>query len=238
MPLHDWTKADDGFFHDFHNTWLIHLKDALNGGVLPAGYFAMTDQRADVYVPDLVAVSAGAPPAAPDAGGTAVAEPRTERRVVSHGYPRARIRRRLMVRTVRRVVGVIEIVSPGNKDGEQSVSEFARKVADLVLGGIHVAVPDILPPGRHDPAGMHARVWAELDEQAVVEPAPPDRPLPFAGYAAGIPIEAFLNYAAVGQPLPEIPLFLEGDNYVNLPLEATYTTGFDRLPAELKAVFG
>ena len=235
MPLHDWTKADHGLFHFFHNAWLVRLADALNGGLLPPGFYAMTDQRTGVYIPDVVAVSTGGSQAVPS-GATAVAEPRADRKAVSHRVRRARVRNRVLVRTTRRVVAAVEVVSPSNKDGPQSRGEFVGKVTEMILSGVHAAVVDILPTGRHDPDGIHPLVWAELDDEGAAEPPPPDRPVTFVGYRAGTPVEAFVNYGAVGLPLPEIPLFLEGDYYVNLPLEATYTTGFDRLPAELKAV--
>jgi hypothetical protein len=41
MPVHDWSRVSAGVFHDFHNTWIVELKNALNGGVLPCGYYAM-----------------------------------------------------------------------------------------------------------------------------------------------------------------------------------------------------
>lgn len=238
MPVHDWTRADDGMFHDFHNSWLTYLRDALNGGVLPKGVYAMTDQRADICIPDLIAaVSAAAPPVL-ETGGAAVAEPRTERRLVSRGVRRVRTRRRIIVRNARRVIAVIEVVSPGNKDGATSVAEFAGKVIDLVQGSIHVAVIDILPPGRHDPTGLHPVIWAGLDDGPPADPPPPGRPLTFASYEAGSPPVAYLDYSAVGQPLPSLPLYLEGDFFVNLPVEETYMTGYGHLPAELRAILG
>lgn len=44
MPIHDWSRIDAGLFHDFYQTWTIELRNALNGGVLPAGYFALAEQ--------------------------------------------------------------------------------------------------------------------------------------------------------------------------------------------------
>ena len=237
MPLHDWTKADGGLFHDFHTTWLTRLVDALNGGVLPAGYFAMVEHHSGVYIPDVVAFSTAGPAPAAGGNGATVTEPRTERQEVLPHKRAARPRRRVTVRTARRVVAVVEIVSPGNKDRAKAVREFAEKVADLVAGGIHVAVVDILPPGRFDPGGMHPPVCKVLKAGAGAAP-PADRPLTFAGYRAGPPPVAYLGYAAVGQPIPEVPLFLHGDAHVALPLEETYMTNYTRLPAELKADLG
>ena len=35
MPIHDWTRAEDGDFHHFHQRWISALTDALNGVTLP-----------------------------------------------------------------------------------------------------------------------------------------------------------------------------------------------------------
>ena len=54
MPLHDWTKVDDGIFHDFHSSWIIHLKESLNEGLLPDGFYALTEQHARDRIPDVL----------------------------------------------------------------------------------------------------------------------------------------------------------------------------------------
>ena len=45
MPVHAWTRVTAGTFHDFHNAWITELRNALNGGVLPAGYYALGEQH-------------------------------------------------------------------------------------------------------------------------------------------------------------------------------------------------
>ena len=35
MPIHDWTRVDAGLFHDFHQSWTVALRNALNEGILP-----------------------------------------------------------------------------------------------------------------------------------------------------------------------------------------------------------
>jgi hypothetical protein len=37
MAIHDWTRVTAGTFHDFHQTWLVEIKRALNAGILPSG---------------------------------------------------------------------------------------------------------------------------------------------------------------------------------------------------------
>lgn len=43
MPLHDWARLDPDIFHDFHVGWIAELRRALNGGVLPAEYYALAE---------------------------------------------------------------------------------------------------------------------------------------------------------------------------------------------------
>ena len=45
MPIHDWTRVSSGTFHDFQQGWTIEIRNTLNSGVLPDGYYAMADQR-------------------------------------------------------------------------------------------------------------------------------------------------------------------------------------------------
>lgn len=30
MPIHDWSRVDEGLFHDFHQGWAVRIKNALN----------------------------------------------------------------------------------------------------------------------------------------------------------------------------------------------------------------
>src|SRR4051812_49272546 len=54
MPVHDWTRVDDGTFHDFHLAWVAEIRKALNAGVLPAGYYAQAEQVAGSIGPDVL----------------------------------------------------------------------------------------------------------------------------------------------------------------------------------------
>jgi hypothetical protein len=38
MPLHDWTKVEPGVFHDFHQSWLVEIRTALNKKLLPRDF--------------------------------------------------------------------------------------------------------------------------------------------------------------------------------------------------------
>jgi hypothetical protein len=56
-----------------------------------------------------------------------------------------------------------------------------------------------------------------------------------AACAAGAEIVAYVEPVAVGDILPDRPIFLTSDFYVNCPLEATYEAAWSVFPAVLKA---
>jgi hypothetical protein len=49
-------------------------------------------------------------------------------------------------------------------------------------------------------------------------------------------LEAFIEPAAVGGSLAEMPLFLTSDEYVPVPLEATYNAAFAEVPRRWRRV--
>src|SRR5262245_30147220 len=77
MPLHDWTRVPSGLFHDFHQTWSIQIKVALNSGILPKGLSALVEQRAGPKEPDVLAIESHARWRRPDedSGGLLTLEP-------------------------------------------------------------------------------------------------------------------------------------------------------------------
>ena len=60
---------------------------------------------------------------------------------------------------------------------------------------------------------------------------PPDRPLTLAAYIGGPIPEAFVEPTAVGATLANMPLFLTPGEYVPVPLEATYQSAWEAVPA-------
>ena len=56
MPIHDWTRVRSGLFHDFHQAWSIEIRNSLNRGSMPKGYYALVEQKVDGPEPDVIAV--------------------------------------------------------------------------------------------------------------------------------------------------------------------------------------
>jgi hypothetical protein len=136
-----------------------------------------------------------------------------------------------------KVVSVIEIVSPGNKGNRANLRAFVEKAVDFLRQGIHLLVIDLFPPTDRDPQGIHKAIWDEIEEKPFE--LPPDKPLTLASYSAGLEKVAYVEPIAVGDVLPDMPLFLEPERYVPAPLEATYQATWAVCPAPLKdAVLG
>ena len=90
------------------------------------------------------------------------------------------------------------------------------------------------PPTRRDPQGLHKAIWDEFEDDEAS--FPPDKPLTLAAYSAGAIKTAYVEPVAVGDGLPDMPLFLEPEVYVPVPLEATYRTTWSVFPAALKGL--
>ncbi len=130
------------------------------------------------------------------------------------------------------LIAVIEIVSPGNKDNTNGLKAFVRKAGKLLRRGVHLLVVDLFPPSVRDPHGIHKAIWDQFKEEPFE--LPPDKPLTLAAYAAGSEKVAYVENVAVGDPLPDMPIFLTPDHYVPCPLEASYQVTWGVFPGALK----
>ncbi len=115
MPVHDWTKVDAGTFHSFHNAWITHLMGMLNDGVLPQGYYALSELYSSRLIP-------GSRP-------SVTAEPTlTIRRAGG-----------------RRIVAFLKILSPGTKRDAAGFQELVDKIDAALVRGIHAMVVEPVP---------------------------------------------------------------------------------------------
>lgn len=238
MPIHDWARVKAGKFHDFHQDWIIEIRRTLNAGLLRSGYSAETDQRLWDPEPDIVSIASNH--VQPEGGlAVATAPPRARQiaKIESDAAIYARKANRLSVRLGDdTLVAIIEVLSPGNKDGKGAIDSFTSKVVEFLRNGVHVVLVDLFPPTRRDPQGIHQLIWDDLTREPF-EPPPADKPLTVASYDASGDITAYVDPVAVGDPLPDAPLFLAPGRYVNIPLEQTYARSWSFCPKSIRDLF-
>ena len=187
----------------------------------------MAEQHAGRSIADVLTLHTSPEPpeppwVPPDTGGLAVAEapPRVRRKLTVEPTALAR-RRSLAIRHVsgHRLVALVEIVSPANKDRFRHVEELVDKVVSALERGVHVLLVDLFPPGPHDACGLHGLILQSLEQSDALYDWPAEEPLTLASYAAGPGVDIYLEHLPVGSPLAEMPLFLRPDRYVNVPLD-------------------
>ena len=242
MPVHDWTRVSDGTFHDFHYSWVLEIKRALKRGLLPDGYYVMAEQiGGDLGAPDVLTLQATSQKPEPSGSlsGTATlteSPPAVHVRATIARDSYARMQRTVVIRHTSddRIVAMIEVLSAGNKSSRHAIRSFLDKAVAALDYGVHLLLIDVHLPGPRDPHGIHSTLLNEIsadDYQLGSE-----RPFTVAAYIGGTVVEAFVEHFAVGEPIPQMPLFLTRENYVRVPLEATYLAAWEDVPPHYQEV--
>lgn len=242
MPVHDWTRVSDGTFHDFHYLWVLEIKRALKRGLLPKGYYVMAEQiGGDLGAPDVLTLQAASQQPEPEGSlaGTATlteSPPAVHARATIQRDSYARMQRTVVVRHTSddRIVAMIEIMSAGNKSSRHAMRSFLDKAVAALDSGVHLLLVDVHPPGPRDPHGIHRALLNEIGTEDYVLAS--GRPLTAAAYIGGAIVEAFVEHFAVGEPIPQMPLFLTRENYVRVPLEASYMAAWGDVPEQYQEV--
>ena len=246
MPMHDWTRVPTFAFTHFHTYFLTTIGTAVTDS-LPEGFYAMVEQSLRTMGPDVLTLQSEPPMprghwngTPPDDGGTVatLTPPRvrsSEQAELVAGFRQ----KRLAIRHTSddRVVAIVEIVSPGNKAGETEFKRFVGKAVRAIRADVNVLILDPWPPTPRDPNGIHAVIWPKLGGRPYTAEA--DRPLTFVAYEvadedAGLGPRCYVEPSVVGEPLPEMPLFLKRDRYVSVPLEPTYQAAFANVPPKYR----
>jgi hypothetical protein len=216
MPIHDWRRVGAGIFHHFHQRWISTIGDALNAGLLPAGYYALAEQVVGDMGPDVL-------PRVRFVAETEMDEYALKQNtlIIHHS-------------SGDRVVALVEIVSPGNKASRHGLRTFVEKAAAALYRGYHLLVLDVHPPGPRDPQGIHGATWEEIADDSFRLPG--DKPLTLAAYSAGLKKRAYIEPVAVGDSLPDMPLFLRPGFHILVPLEETYCTAWQNVPQRWRQV--
>lgn len=240
MPMHDWERVEAGIYHAFHHWWITEVSDALNRGLLPKSLYALPEQVAAGFGPDVLTLQGDSGPnETGDGGGTTtatLAKPKATHTARKIGGIAARRKSLVAVRYVTgdRVVAMIEIVSPGNKNTAHAFRSFVHKAGELIEQRVHLLLIDPFPPGPRDPNGIHGAIWDDIAGEPFE--LPPEKPLTLVAYEVEYDVVAYAETIAVGDPLPDMPLFLAPGRHILVPLEKTYQAAWEKVPARWQRV--
>jgi hypothetical protein len=233
MPLldHFHGQLDDIYtWEAIHGGWAACIVADLNRK-LPPNFTAIDRQRFGAELEIDVATFERAfdgDRASGGSGGTALLEapsyaPPVVRRSIAAGFPDI-VEIRVFLRDGgSRLVGAIEIVSPGNKDRPTERQAFVAKCLSYLKDGVSLIIVDVVTTRR---ANLHDELMKMLDESGESDDLA-GVPLYVSAYRPVVrseqgEIDLWVERLAVGLKLPIMPLRLTGDLFVPVDLESTY----------------
>jgi hypothetical protein len=236
MVMHDWTRVDADIFHAFHHEWISEIHRAVLRR-LPDGYYSLPEQQAGGFGPDVLTLKRADDREADISGGVAtMTRPKTKLFQETSADFYVRKQKAVVIRHVSgdRVVAMIEVVSPGNKNSVHGLRSFVRKARELLEHGIHLLIIDPFPAGSRDPHGLHAAIFEEIQDDPLR--LGPEAPLSMFAYECDEVVRTYLEPFAVGASLIDMPVFLHPERYVQVPLEAAYLAAWDAIPRRWQEV--
>lgn len=124
----------------------------------------------------------------------------------------------------RQLVAAIEIVSPANKDRPHTRELLTGKVTTLLQQGVCVSVVDLVTVQRANVYADLLTLLGRIDPH--LAPTPPHVyavTLRTRQSDKGRPLlDAWFYPMTVGEPLPTLPIWLDHDRQILLPLETSY----------------
>ena len=236
MPMHDWTRVEAGIYHDFHLEWISQIKREVNSQ-LPADYYALAEQYAGGFAPDVLTLqSVDTDTDSPSGSVATVAQPKTKLYQEADSEFYLGKQSTIAIRHVSgdRVVAMIEIVSPANKNTSLGIRKFVSKVQELLNHKIHMLIIDPFPIGPRDPGGLHALIFGEYENHPISLPA--GSPLSLVAYECSDTIRAYIEPYSVGEKLINMPIYLYPGMYINVGLERTYLAAWEAVPRRWRDV--
>lgn len=228
-PRHDWES--------FHARWAVALSDMLNG-LLPPRYLAEVQIHIGRQVEADVAEFELSPSIYGEEGngsqgGVAVQvqtwAPPAAVQTVDIIFPDDIEVQVFDMRDSKRLVAVIELISPRNKDRPEARRTFAAKCVAYLQRGIGLVIVDIVTIRG---GNLHREVLDVLG-QAEGSVLSADAALYAAAYRPAHrgdknQLDLWPAALALDQPLPLLPLALRGAFFVPVDLEATYSEARQR----------
>jgi hypothetical protein len=234
MPLFDHFRPPVEFdlpWDTLYSAWATYLATSLNQRWLTRDFIALEHTHVGPHVEIDVATfarSGNTPsPSMPNGGGGVatlpeVYAPPQALAAIPAVFPDRFEVRVFTTRDGCRLVGAIELISPGNKDRAEERQAFLAKCANYLFQGVSVVILDFVTT-RH--ANLHNELLSWLNAPAGRLPDYP--PLYAAAYRPVLrgeapQIDIWAESCAVGAALPTMPLRLTGDLFVPVEFEARY----------------
>ena len=211
----------------YHSAWATAIVGDLNRNLLPPDYFAMPLVTVGVRIESDVATYKGRHRAGDGNGAVATRvwsppHPALSAEVDFVGIQSVQVQI-LQQMGGAKLRGVIELVSPANKDRESHRRAFAVKCAAYLQQGIGVIVVDVVTDRK---GNLHDELLAVLQRPAGLEwQSPTD--LSAMAYRAvpwkeGDRLDVWPEVLTVGETLPQMPLWLDVDLCLAVSFEESY----------------
>ncbi len=228
MPLLDHFQPPLSVSHPwkgFHSAWANAITNQLND-VLPEGYYAIPEvplgDEVEIDVATLEQANGNGRGSGP---ATAVWAPPRPRLTAPVDFSRVRS---VAVHVFQDIGGpqlraAIELASPANKDRPRSRLVFAAKCVGYLERRVAVVVIDTVTTRQ---ANLHTAIAHALDAGEALAWASRSR-LHAVAYRRALVrgqgrVEAWPKRLAIGAALPTLPLWIDADIVLPLPLEASY----------------
>ena len=221
MALHDWAKLDG--WEGVHQFWMHEITRDLKAN-LPPGYRAIVGASPLVLMPENggkpdVAVSQLMPRPEPSQGvARSPFEPDYQATVTFLEQDLT-----LSVTRSGRVVAVVELISPRNKDRNEAREQYGNRYLAYLRNGVNVFLVDVHRRPANFSFSQYIAAALELPTPLLPTPSVVSYGLRGPAAAGGRWLDLWQRPLAVGEPLPALPLALHGDDRVVVNLDATYT---------------
>jgi hypothetical protein len=211
----------------FHSAWTTAIVSHLNRNLLPPDYFAMPQVTVGVRVEADVATWEKRRPVQDGNGAVATKAWSPPKPALSNPVDFVALQsfevQILQEMGGSKLRGVIELVSPANKDRDSHRRAFVIKCAAHLQQGISVIVVDVVTSRN---ANFHEELMRLLQQPPAMSwQSPTD--LSAVAYRAvpwkdGDRLDVWTDSIRLAAPLPAMPLWLDADLCLPVPFEDTY----------------